>query len=508
MQSDAHVLVDLVDLGRVQRICDGLSAATGMALAVLDPEGAILVSSGWQDVSTDPRLRDEAFPLIVGGEHLASVFTGQFFYDDDEIDLPAHVPVVSRERVARTIDLLGDFVSLLAENGLSALQREQEHEARRDSEERYKQLFEAESDAVFLIDNATGCVIEANTAAAAMYGFTQDELLTLTNEDLSAEPEKTQAVTQGTPIVVDNVVTIPLRIHRRKDGSTFPVEITGRFFLREGRPVHVAAIRDVTERTQAEAEIRRLNNELEERVLARTTALEAANRELESFAYAVSHDLRAPLRALDGFSAMLLEDYGDRLDDKGRGYLDRIRAADQRMASLIDALLDLSRLNRGELMRERLDLSTMAREIALELVEAEPGRTVELVVADGLEAHADRRLLRALLANLLDNAWKFTARHETARIAVGAVDTGGERAFFVRDDGAGFDIAYADKLFVAFQRLHGADEFEGLGIGLATVQRIVHRHGGRVWAEGEVEQGATFWFTLPRTTPVETSSPC
>ena len=177
------------------------------------------------------------------------------------------------------------------------------------------------------------------------------------------------------------------------------------------------------------------------------------------------------------------------------------------MGALIDALLELSRLNRGELARERLDVSEMARDVAAELAEAEPGRAVELAIVDDLEAHADRRLVQALLANLLGNAWKFTARHETARIEVGVDDADGERAFYVRDDGAGFDMAYADKLFGAFQRLHSPGEFEGLGIGLATVQRIVRRHGGRVWAESEVEKGATFHFTLPEAAGAQTFAP-
>ena len=1072
MQTSTHTLGDLVDLLRLQRMCDSLAAAGDVALAVLDPQGSVLIASGWQDICTKfhrvhkeapesclesdlritKRLRDGidapehiayrcanglwdvAFPLVVDGQHLASMFAGQFFYDDDEIDEAsfrerarrlgfdeaaymdalARVPVLSHQRVAQTIDLLAGFVGMLAETGLSALQRERERDALQESEERYRQLFEAESDAVLLIDNESGRILEANGAASAMYGYGRDELLALTNEDLSAEPEKTQAVTHGTPVIADRVVTIPLRIHRRKDGSIFPVEITGRFFTQQGRDVHVAAIRDIsgreraaellresreilravldsipvrvfwkdadltylgcnlpfardagfespedlvgkddhamgwreqadlyqaddrlvidsgeprllveepqtapsgeridlltskmplknardevvgvlgiyyditerkqaeeelrqtrallqtamdqsqagiaiadapdvklryvnqaglfirgrssaeivdqvdaakyvaswqilhrdgtpyepdevplaravlygetseaefiirrddhddrlvvaraapvrdadgvvtagvvvfdditerrqaddalresesryrelvhamssavvvyeatadgrdfiirefnqaaerieqvaavevtgrlvtdafpgveafglldvlrtvwstgspvhypvgmyadekltgwrendvyrlpggevvavyedvgervaaqdalaqakdllertqaiskvggweydvatqhlewtaevyrlhglersydpndvevdigfyspesgsvvrnafrravadgeaydveveliradgdriwvrtvgqpvsengavvrvtgtildiTERKQAEERIRRLNEKLEERVLTRTVELEAANRELESFAYSVSHDLRAPLRALDGFSAILLDDYGEQLDEKGRGYLDRIRAADQRMGALIDALLELLRLNRGELRRERVDLSELARRVAAELVEAEPERAVEFVVAEGLEASADRSLVRALLANLIGNAWKFTARHEAARIEVGAQEVDGERVFFVRDDGAGFDMAYADKLFGAFQRLHSPGEFEGLGIGLATVQRIISRHGGRVWAEGEVEKGATIYFTLP-----------
>jgi signal transduction histidine kinase len=226
-------------------------------------------------------------------------------------------------------------------------------------------------------------------------------------------------------------------------------------------------------------------------------AAEAANKELEAFAYSVSHDLRAPLRAIDGFSQALLEDYAARLDAGGRHYLDRVRANAQRMAQLIDDLLDLSRVSRSALQREAVDLSALAREIVAELRRAQPDRQVEVVIADGLRAVGDGRLLAVALQNLLGNAWKFTARQARARIELGRTNENGHSAFFVKDDGAGFDMRYVDKLFGAFQRLHSPQEFEGNGIGLATVQRIVRRHGGRVWATGEVGNGATFYFTVP-----------
>jgi PAS domain S-box-containing protein len=247
---------------------------------------------------------------------------------------------------------------------------------------------------------------------------------------------------------------------------------------------------------QADAEIRRLNDELEKRVVTRTAQLDAANKELESFAYSISHDLRAPLRAIDGFSAMVLEDAADKLGEDDREHLQRARAGAQRMAVLIDELLGLSRAGRQEMVLEDVDLSAMAAEVFDELREAQPERRVETVVAPGMRAEADAALLRAILANLLSNSWKFTSRHETARIEVGVTDGGGERVFYVRDDGAGFDAASATHLFGAFQRMHNVDQFEGDGIGLATVERLVTRHGGQVWAEAEVEKGATFYFTL------------
>ena len=251
-------------------------------------------------------------------------------------------------------------------------------------------------------------------------------------------------------------------------------------------PIEIVGHRlDITERRQAEFEL-----------VERQATLDAANRELEAFSYSVSHDLRAPLRTIAGFSRILLEDYEERLDGQGRYYLDRMRAGAQHMGSLIDDLLKLSRLTRAQMHRERVDCSALVQGIADDLVQADPGRHVEFHIQPEVIAVGDPGLLRVLLENLLGNAWKFTSRHSTAHIEFGSLEQEGHTAYFVRDDGAGFDETYARKLFSAFQRLHTAAEFPGSGIGLATVQRIVRRHGGQVWASGEVEKGATFYFTL------------
>ena len=805
MQHGEYSLGQLIDVARLQRTCDRLSAATGTVLAVLDPDGTILVASGWQDICTrfhrtgestaasclesDRRINDRlvagveapehiayqcanglwdvAFPLIIDGRHVANVFTGQFFYDDDDIDVETfreqarasgfdeaayidaltRVPVLTHEQVEQTMGFLADLVGMLGESGLNALrdreaeaelQRSQqilravldtiparvfwkdaelrflganapfardagfedpsdlvgkddfemawrdqaelyraddrsviesgeaklnieepqtgpdgeqrrlltskvalrdadggvigvlgtyldvterrlaeqrlvesrellhdvvEHdpsgiavldnelryifvsqryldeygvsgrdligktpyevfpelaerwrdmhrrvlggaveraeedafprqdgtvdwvrwecrpwfaadgsvggmvlyseliterreaaEALRRSREQYQTFIDATDDMAFLKDEELRYVL-VNTANARFFERPADEIRGHTDDDLmpaaaakSCRDSDLRAVKAGGVVVTTEAIGGKVYESRK-----FPVE------LGDGRVGVGGYVRDVTEQRRADAEIRRLATDLERRVEQRTEQLEATNRELESFAYSISHDLRAPLRALDGFSEILLQDYSGVLDEEGRGYLGRIKSAANHMAGLMDGLLQLSRLNREELVLEQIDLSRLARDVVDELRRQEPGRRVDVLVESGLLAEADPRLMRVALANLIGNAWKFTSRHEQARIEVGGAPVPGDHggaAFFIKDDGAGFDPRYACNLFGAFQRLHTPDQFEGTGIGLATVQRIVHRHGGKVWAEGEVERGATFWFTL------------
>lgn len=253
---------------------------------------------------------------------------------------------------------------------------------------------------------------------------------------------------------------------------------------------------DITERKHADEKIKQLNDELEEKVRQRTIQLETANKELEAFAYSVSHDLRAPLRAIDGFSAVIMEDYSDKLDDDGKEYLQRVRHAAQKMSDLIDDLLNLSRLTRGELHKQSIHLSDVATKVIANLRESDPVRDVEVVIAENMDDEGDPHLVEVALTNLLSNAWKFTSKKDKAKIEFGSFEKGENKVYYIKDNGAGFNMDYSNKLFLPFQRLHTSDEFSGTGIGLAIVYRIIKKHGGEIWAQGQPDGGATFYFTF------------
>jgi PAS domain S-box-containing protein len=380
---------------------------------------------------------------------------------------------------------------------------EREHEERRQFLER---VLANAPDAVVTSD-ARHHILEWSEGARRLFGYTADEARGRTADELVAgSPGDLRREAEAWTRMISRGIGLPPTetIRFRKDGSPVHVITSVAPIEIDRQVVEVVAIyTDISDRVRAENEIRTLNAQLEERVRVRTRELEAANRELEAFAYSVSHDLRAPLRSIDGFSQALEEDCGGALAPAGREHLARIRAGAQRMGELIDGLLALSRVTRVEMKLEVMDVAETAREILAELARRDRERRVEVRLPERLPATCDHRLMRSALENLLENAWKFTVHRRPGIIEVGSEPHADGIAYFVRDNGAGFDMAYAGKLFIAFQRLHKVEEYPGIGLGLANVQRIVHRHGGRVWAEARPDQGATFWFTLPA--PEETA---
>ncbi|QBQ55841.1 sensor histidine kinase [Nitrosococcus wardiae] len=364
-----------------------------------------------------------------------------------------------------------------------------------ENQQRFRNLCEAAPDGIVLV-NPEGAISLVNTQTEKIFGYPREALLGQPLEKLI--PERYRRLQKHYRTTYrQSPSTREMGIGRelyglRADGTEFPVEVALSPFVSQGGTQTIAIIRDITVRKRAEEKIRGLNRSLQHKL----QELARANQELEAFSYSVSHDLRAPLRAMRGFSRVLWEDYGEVLDEDGKHYLSRIQGASQRMGLLLDGLLQLSRINRHELDRSKLNLSVLAAEIVNELRQEQPEREVNIDIQPNMIAAADSGLLRICLENLLSNAWKYTREQKYPHVKFTCLEKEGEQIFTISDNGAGFNPNYQSKLFHVFRRLHNEHEFEGLGIGLATVQRVVHRHGGTIWAEGEEGQGASFCFTL------------
>lgn len=389
----------------------------------------------------------------------------------------------------------GEDHVLIIVSDITALKQGQA--AVRESEAKYRLLFERSPEPAWVLDMETWQFLAVNPAAVEHYGYSEREFLTMTGLDIRPQEDiesykRNMRRMRGRKDGRSRYVR-----HIRKDGSILYADALWHEIEFQGRSAYLVFSRDVTDEKEAEDAIQAINAELDRRVNERTAQLQAINHELESFTYSVSHDLRSPLRSIDGYSTMLLNEYGYLLDGEAKEYLERIRISGRRMSDLINNLLGLSRLTRTPLKPEKLSLTYLAQSIIEELRTSEPGRQGDVYVHPEMWIVADPQLMQIALTNLIENAIKFTSKRSHPMIEVGVDDGEAGRQFYVKDNGAGFDMTYADKLFGPFQRLHSDREFEGTGIGLATVQRILQRHGGRIWADAAVDKGATFWFWLP-----------
>lgn len=545
-------LSDIIDGERIQNLMNEFYRLTNIGVAIIDLKGKVLVATGWQDVCTkfhrvNPEscklciesdlelssnipdgtfkqyrcknnMWDIATPIVLGDIHVGNIFLGQFLFDDEipnyEVFLQqAHkfgfneqeylaalvrVPRWNHETINAVMSFYTSFAGIIGTLSYSNIKLANALEEQKKTEENLREKTE-ELDRYFsnaldllCIADMDGSFRRLNPQWEATLGYKVEELVGRQFLDF-VHPDDLEATHQAFEQLANKkeILNFTNR-YCSKDGTYRWIEWRS---VPLGNFIYAVA-RDISRRKRAEEEIFKLNQELEQRVIRRTAQLENANKELEAFSFSVSHDLRAPLRGIDGFSQILLDEYKSKLDERGQDYLERIRKGAQNMAQLIDDMLNLSRVTRSEINITKVDLSLLVNKITQNLCELEPDRHVEIIVQSRITVLGDEHLFRIMLQNLLNNAWKYTSKHNTAIIEFGKTEQNGKQVFFVRDDGAGFEMQYANKLFGAFQRLHSIKEFPGTGIGLAIVQRIIHRFGGDVWAESEVEKGATFYFTI------------
>jgi hypothetical protein len=456
--------------------------------------GAVMLS-GETVISNDPANDPRRCGLPEGHPGLKS-YLGIPVFDDDK--LIAMIGVANRPSGydKQLVEYLQPLINIYGKI-IGKYKAEQEHKVRKELAQ-FRAALDYTVDNVLLIDPESSLFVDCNRSALQRMGYTKDELLQIGPCDIM--PELTQETVQNvvTKVVSGEEEFIEYStVHQCKDGSLFPVEVRlSKVGIEDDKPLLIAMVRDITERKNNEEELMKYREHLEELVDERTSELKRVNSELEAYSYSISHDLRAPLRSIDGFSYALLEDYSHLLDETAKDYIQRVRHAAQHMGRLIDDMLQLSQVARVTMKYKEIDLSVLAEQIITMLYEKEPKREITVEIHPGLKISGDEGQVYILLQNLLSNAWKYTRKTPQATLEFGSQQLGEDEVFFVKDNGIGFDMTYADKIFDAFQRLHAKDQYSGTGIGLATVKRVVDRHGGSIWVESEPGRGATFYFVF------------
>jgi PAS domain S-box-containing protein len=489
---DADLLLQAVRSGGYEPIYEIVDTAHAMRAALKERD--------WELITSDNSMPhfSSAAALALAKELRPDL---PFIVVSGEIDLNLAVALIKagandyvrKTEMSRLIPLI-DFV--LRETERHNRQRWVE-QALRLSETRYRRLFESARDGILILEAETGLIVDVNPFLTEMLGYSREQCLGKKLWEIGAFQDIDACESGFAQLQRDLYIRYENLPLETSEGRSIQVEFVSNVYLVDGEKVIQCNVREIVDRVRAESKLRVLNLELEQRAHERTSELEALNRELETFNYSVSHDLRAPLRRIRGFVQLLEGRCSQKPDGESLRLIQVIRSSAEHMDTLIDALLRLARFSRDQLRPQLTNLSRLVRSIESELQQSDPTRQAEFVVAENIMANGDTALLRVLMENLLGNAWKFTGQRDDARIEFGSeAQDDGSVAFFVRDNGAGFNMKYADRLFGVFQRFHKQDEFPGTGIGLASVQRIVHRHGGRIWAQSAAGQGTTFSFTL------------
>ncbi len=543
-------LEQTIDFNKVNSLLEGFYRTTGFVTAILDLEGNILSKSGWRDVClnfhrlhpvTSRRCRisdtflankmaegvqyhyykclngliDVSVPIVIRGNHVANLFSGQFFFEEPDMEFfkkqavefgfdqesylaaIAAVPIVSEEKVKTTMNFLLQATELISEQGYQNLLLEDFNRSLTESDNRFYKIFNANPIPISIMDLKTKTYTNVNQSWCRFFGYKQEEVIGSNYEKLGIITRETRAMIEKTLEDSDNIDTLELEVYT-KSGAKKNVNYNRVMIQIDEKDYLAYLMTDITERKQYEKTILSINNELEAKVKKRTAELEASNKELESFSYSVSHDLRAPLRHINGYVDLLNEKFKTELPEKAQHYLNVISKASKQMGVLIDELLLYSRTGRQELNRSDVNVNELINDILEKFHFELQTRKVEWDIVLMPNIYADYILLKQVWGNLIDNALKYSRNNEITRISIGYHEDTEKYTFFIKDNGVGFNMKYAGKLFGVFQRLHSQTEFEGTGIGLATVQRIIHKHNGKVWCEAELDQGAQFYFTIPK----------